>query len=454
MSLRFLSLATPGAILPVATLMAVGWPAQRGINVSTRFETSGRWLSASVLGVFLVGGGLGCSSSGGGSAGKDAKTKAEPPAKVEHAPKEVELATVKLTEAADERLKIATVEVERRRVPRTTTYPGEVMIPVGRLTSVTAPLVGTVKTPSDAVHPNPTPGTAVKEGEPLFVLVPLLSPDSRATLAAQLKAAEGQVKTATEQLHIAKVNLDRAENLVRDRLGGSAALVDAKAQYDLAQTTLKAAEANRDTLSRVSAEAESGGASVLKITAPATGVIQNVHVQSGQQVAAGAPLFEVASLNPIWVKTPVYVGEMSRLAIDQPATIGGLSDPPGAPSERTGKPVVAPPSADPLAATVNVFYEVANPDNGLRPGERVGVTLPLRGDEESLVVPRAALLRDIYGGTWVYEKIADRTYARRRVLVDRVVGDDAVLVQGPGPGAKVVTNGSAEIYGTEFGNTK
>ena len=81
------------------------------------------------------------------------------------------------------------------------------------------------------------------------------------------------------------------------------------------------------------------------------------------------------------------------------------------------------------------------------------MTLPLKGEDESLAVPRAALIRDIHGGAWVYEKTGDHAYARRRVLVDRVVGDLAVLASGPKPGAKVVTDGAAELFGTEFGGS-
>ena len=91
----------------------------------------------------------------------------------------------------------------------------------------------------------------MKEGQPIFVLVPILSPESRATMAPLLIEAEGQVKQAQEQLKSRKIELDRAENLVRDKLGGSAALVDAKAQYDLAQTTVRAAEERREILAKV-----------------------------------------------------------------------------------------------------------------------------------------------------------------------------------------------------------
>jgi hypothetical protein len=40
------------------------------------------------------------------------------------------------------------------------------------------------------------------------------------------------------------------------------------------------------------------------------------------------------------------------------------------------------------------------------------------------------------------------------VFVDRVVGDMAALTSGPKPGAKVVSEGAAELFGTEFGGSK
>ena len=50
-----------------------------------------------------------------------------------------------------------------------------------------------------------------------------------------------------------------------------------------------------------------------------------------------------------------------------------------------------------------------------RPGERVSVQLPLTGAEQALVVPTAAVVYDLNGGTWVYEATGATTFARRRV---------------------------------------
>jgi cobalt-zinc-cadmium efflux system membrane fusion protein len=80
--------------------------------------------------------------------------------------------------------------------------------------------------------------------------------------------------------------------------------------------------------------------------------------------------------------------------------------------------------------------------------------MPLKGDAESLVVPYASILYDLNGGAWVYEAMGKHVFARRRVVVDHVVGPEAVLALGPKPGTKVVTDGAAELFGTEFGGGK
>ncbi|MEJ7811102.1 MAG: hypothetical protein WKG32_11885, partial [Gemmatimonadaceae bacterium] len=68
--------------------------------------------------------------------------------------------------------------------------------------------------------------------------------------------------------------------------------------------------------------------------------------------------------------------------------------------------------------------------------------------------PAAAIVRDMSGGSWVYERMDSLTFARRRVEVARVVGGRAVLAIGPKAGTPVVIAGAAELFGTEFGAGK
>ncbi len=373
------------------------------------------------------------------------------PAKVEKIPGEADLTTITLTPAAEERLGIGTAVVERKDVPRTRTLGGEVVIPPGRAIAVSAPVSGTLRAPDGGV---PTPGTRLKAGQVVFRLLPFLSPEARTTLATTRVEAQGQVEQAQKQVDQAGLLLDRAERLRRDNLGGSGAVEDARAQAEVAAAALKAATTRRDALEQTIRGAEGGMLEPIPIAAEADGLLRNVLASAGQMVAAGSPLFDVVSLDPARIRVPVYVGDLRE--IDDEAgevTVGGLADPPGAPA-RAANRVAAPPSGDPLAATVDLFYDVPNADEALRPGQRVGVTLTLRTGREGLVVPSSAVLRDIDGGAWVYEAIEKGKYARRRVRVDRVVGDLAVLSAGPGVGTKVVTDGAAELFGTEFGGNK
>jgi len=103
-----------------------------------------------------------------------------------------------------------------------------------------------------------------------------------------------------------------------------------------------------------------------------------------------------------------------------------------------------------LANTVDWYYELPA-DAKLRAGTRVAVELPLRDTTvERRVVPFSAVLHDIHGGQWIYERKEAHVYTRRRVQVQRVAGSDAVLASGPKVGAEIVTDGAAELFGTAF----
>ena len=100
---------------------------------------------------------------------------------------------------------------------------------------------------------------------------------------------------------------------------------------------------------------------------------------------------------------------------------------------------------------MDVYYALAGAPTALRPGERVMVELPLKSTEKGLIVPEAAVLFDIHGSTWVYEDLGGNSYVRRRIDIARHAGDRVVVSRGIREGAKVVTAGAAELFGTEFG---
>jgi hypothetical protein len=155
----------------------------------------------------------------------------------------------------------------------------------------------------------------------------------------------------------------------------------------------------------------------------------------------------------VWVKTPVYVGDVAEIDTAAEASVGTLTQKHPV-VVRKATPVSAPPSANAVASTIDLFYKLDNHPQEYTPGQRVAVSLPLRDESESLTAPWSAIVFDIHGGTWVYERTGETTFARRRVLVRYVTDDIAVLADGPSPGTKIVTAGAAELFGAETGYSK
>lgn len=377
----------------------------------------------------------GCSSS------HAEQPKPTPPAKVEHAVKEADLATIKLTPEAEKRLSIETAAIEYRDVERTLDAGGEVVAPEGQTMLVAAPLSGTLQP-----GPGGTPfiGQTVRKGQALFRLTPYLAPER--DLRVQL---ERDITTLTERVNGIRQRKARAEILAQEKAGSVRALEEAQAELAVAEAEMKGA---RERLARFDQGALDSNFTVA-ITAPISGMIQKVNAGAGQAAVGGAPLVEIANLANIWIRVPVYVGDLQQVARRRPARVRNLNDAPGAPV-LTAQPVNAPPSADPIAATADLYYGLPNGDKSLRPGQRVGVTLTLHEQEQSLVIPWSAVLHDIHGATWVYENTAPQTFVRRPVEVKRVSGSLALLGRGPRAGAKIVTAGAVELFGTEFGAGK
>jgi multidrug efflux pump subunit AcrA (membrane-fusion protein) len=229
------------------------------------------------------------------------------------------------------------------------------------------------------------------------------------------------------------------EQLLRDGAASQRSLEEAQAELGLAQAAARAVGGGRAD-------------EAIPIVSPQDGVLSAVHVGVGQTVSGGAALFQVDAKGTLWIRVPVYSGDLREIAPGRAATVSVL----GSASTETlvATPTTGPPTANADAASTDLYFVLEGNQSDLRPGQKVAVSLPLTTSQESLVVPWSAVLHDLNGGTWVYENTAPNVYARRRIEVAHVVGGFAVLTKGPAVGAKVVSVGAIEIFGTEFGTGK
>lgn len=371
------------------------------------------------------------------------------PAKVGQIPNEASLNTVMLTPEAARRLGIQTVAITRERVASTRLLGGTVMALPGRQITLTVPLTGTLM-----LRTNATPlrvGDTVRAGQPLYGLAPLFSPEARVTLTTQRAEAEAELQKVRSQLEPAKLAAARAEQLLKDKAGSVRAVEETRGAVEFAEASIRAVELRLKTLTAaLSPEASSAP---VAITAPFAGRVRQVLANVGQQVNAGAPLVELYDGQRVWLRVPVYVGDVATLDPEAEAHAGRLV-PVAGEATRSAKPINGPLSASEVGATVDWYYEVENADGALQPGQRLGVMISQRGQADALVAPWRAVVHDVNGGQWVYEQTAPQVFARRRVEVRRVDGAQAVLARGPQAGTLVVTDGVAELFGTEFGTGK
>ncbi|GAB3242753.1 efflux RND transporter periplasmic adaptor subunit [Hymenobacter seoulensis] len=395
--------------------------------------------------------------AGAAACSKAEKPTAISPSQVENPVKESELTTVTITADAEKRLGIKTVAIKTDNVQATREVGGEIQAVPGQAVTIVAPVQGTLRGGATL-----TAGQRVRQGQTLYSLVPL--PAERDLLTLDQGTAQ-----ARTQLQVAQARLQRAEELLADRAGSVRARDDARADVALAQRALADARARQGAMN-----GNTGGGQALLIKAPLSGVVQRIAVAPGSLVTASTVLLELASLNKVWVRVPLFVGDLRRLGKEQSVTVRPLNGGADRQARAVEAPLLSASGGTGTAAastastgTADVFYELDNTDEAFRPGERVAVDVTLgnaaggatngaagaAASTPALTIPAAALLYDASGGQWVYVRTKPLQYTRQRVEVQRAVGDQIVISRGVKAGAQVVTDGAAELFGTEFGGS-
>jgi len=364
-----------------------------------------------------------------------------PPAIVENAVKESDLTTLNLTSEAINRLGIETAIVEYRKIRRTRTVGGELILPPGCVAVISAPMAGTLVAPKNRVFPRA--GGHIKKGETLFHL--LVLPSSGDLISTREDITEQQVR-----LKASKAKAERAKELLKANVGSRQQYEEALAEFAAAEAALKTAQNRLEILNKSDLSIQETDLTTLRIESPDNSILKKIHVMPGQIVSAGTPLFEIVNLDILWVRVPVYAGDVRNFEMNEgvyASTLGTATNK----DNLKIQPISAPPTADPFAASVDLYFELKNHNGSFYPGERVSVILPIRTMAETMAIPYSAVIYDIHGGTWVYQQTAPQIFVRRRIEVAAVVDGNAVFAHGPAPGAKIVTSGVMELFGSEFG---
>ncbi len=360
----------------------------------------------------------------------------EKPAHVEHPVAEGELAVVRLSALAIKRLAIETALVERSTLAEVRLVGGEVIVPPGRTTSVTAAVSGMVRAAGDGRAL--LPGARVVRGQVLFSLVPLAPVDRDVQARAEREVAAAHAQLAAADARVNRITQLDAEGASSQRLveEATAARDVAKADTQVAETRARSVH-NAPLLTDVA----------LTVRAPADGIVRTLGAIPGQVVANGAPLVELVAVDALQVRVPVYAGDLGRLDFIAPAQVRRLGPEPAA--AVAADPVAGPPTADTQAITVDRYYTLGTAA-AYAPGERVLVEVPMQTRSEARTLPAASVVRDAQGAAWVYACAGKHAFKRERIDPLRVAGERVVFERGPILGACVASVGAAEIFGSEF----
>jgi RND family efflux transporter MFP subunit len=346
---------------------------------------------------------------------------------------------VTLSPEAEKHLAIQTMNATIQPVALSRMLGGETIVPPGKSVLVTAPMAGILSAgPAAAIGP-------VRRGDVIFELVPLQQSerDVRGEAERALREAEARLTQTTQRAQ-------RLEQLLKEGSASARSVEEARADRAVAAAAAEAARQQLESASRLPV----GPRGEMALTAPFDGFITELRAASGQTIAAGAPVAGLAQTSGLWIRVPVFVGDLASLDASKPAMVAALGQETTGPW-RPARRVTGPPAANPSAASVDLFFELPAAGDRVRtPGERLAVRVPLEAKERALVVPQSAVIYDLSGGTWVYEVRAPHQFARRRVELGGPAGANVVIARGLAEGVMVVTVGAAELYGTEFYVTK
>lgn len=261
-------------------------------------------------------------------------------------------------------------------------------------------------------------GAVVKKGDLLVVI-------DTSVEDAQLAAAEARAA-------LAKLQYDRAADLVAKNTVSQAELDVAAAQQTQAVAEVSALKA---TIERK------------KVRAPFDGRVGIRQVNVGQFVPRGRPLLPLQNLDPIYVNFNVPQRQLRSLAVGQKIAL--TVDAFDAPFE--GAIIAINSEVDPATRNVAVQAKLANPEEKLRAGMFVQVEVELPSSQTQIVLPATAIAYAPYGNSvFIVEKMKDPSNPKGKeylgvrqqfVKISATRGDLVSIEEGVKPGEQVVTSG-------------
>ncbi|MFW2368445.1 MAG: efflux RND transporter periplasmic adaptor subunit, partial [Desulforhopalus sp.] len=124
--------------------------------------------------------------------------------------------------------------------------------------------------------------------------------------------------------------------------------------------------------------------------APQSGVVDNLQIRQGFYVKPGSTIMSIGTLSQVWVEAEIFERQASLVVVGLPVTMT-LDYLPG--REWRGLVDYVYPSLNPKTRTIRVRLRFENKDNLLKPNMFAQVVIHSESSEETLLVPKEAVIR-------------------------------------------------------------
>jgi cobalt-zinc-cadmium efflux system membrane fusion protein len=251
---------------------------------------------------------------------------------------------------------------------------------------------------------------------------------------------------AVSKLNVAQAKSNRDQTLLREGIISRLRWQETKSDFDQAQAALHEAEQTLANSGASPADIERLKTSrrldaILKIRAPADGIVLERLAVVGQKVDALTPLFRVGKLDQLWLELNVPQERLHEAKIGDRVTV---EDP-----KATARIIEIGQSVDPKSQSALVRAVVEQHGGKLLPGMNINVQLMHRSTDAILRVPAAAVFAH-QGRQYVFVKTGEG-YEAREILVAGQEIYRVVVHEGLKPGEDIVIQGVAALKAAWLG---
>lgn len=239
-----------------------------------------------------------------------------------------------------------------------------------------------------------------------------------------------QLAQAQAQLALAKTTFERQKRLWDQKIGS-------EIQYLQAQTAMLS---QQKVVAQINAQLAK-----TRITAPFSGVIDQIITNKGQVVNPGQGIVQIVNLSNMYVSTSVpetYIGKLKVGAtVDVSLTSLGKM--------YKGKIRQISNNINPNNRTFTIEVSVPNEDKLLRPNQVAKLKIIDYTAKSALAVPSNIIQEDAAGNKFVYtaEAVKDKTATAKKVIVKTGQSSENLteITAGLSPGDVIVTEGVTNV---------